>query len=48
MNMKTHTCTLDEKELVLTPTEFSILRILLENKGEVVSAEDLFFFVVCH
>ncbi len=26
----------------MTPTEFSILRILLENKGTVVSAEDLF------
>ena len=27
---------------MLTPTEFSILRILLENKGKVVSSEDLF------
>ncbi|WMC94188.1 VanR-ABDEGLN family response regulator transcription factor [Kineothrix sp. MB12-C1] len=42
MNIKTHECLLDEKSLVLTPTEFSILRILLENKGSVVSAEDLF------
>ena len=30
------------KALVLTPTEFSILRILLENKGSVISAEELF------
>lgn len=33
---------LKRKALVLTPTEFSILRILLEHKGKVVSAEELF------
>ncbi|MCI8920745.1 MAG: VanR-ABDEGLN family response regulator transcription factor [Acutalibacter sp.] len=42
MHTKTHECLLDEKSLALTPTEFSILRILLENKGQVVSAEELF------
>lgn len=42
MNIKTHECTLDEKILTLTPTEFTILRILLERKGNVVSAEELF------
>lgn len=42
MNVKTHECTLNEKPLTLTPTEFDILRILLEHKGEVVSAEELF------
>ncbi|WP_322169849.1 VanR-ABDEGLN family response regulator transcription factor [Acutalibacter caecimuris] len=42
MNSKTHECLLDEKPLPLTPTEFSILRILLENKGQVVSAEMMF------
>ncbi len=42
MDVKTHECTLDERPLALTPTEFSILRILLENKGNVVSAEELF------
>lgn len=42
MNVKTHLCFLDEKELSLTPTEFAILRILLERKGEVVSTETLF------
>lgn len=42
MNTKTHECFLDEKPLNLTPTEFSILRILLENQGQVVSAEELF------
>ena len=42
MNVKTHDCILNENPLTLTPTEFTILRILLEHKGEVVSAEDLF------
>lgn len=37
-----HTCTLNEKPLSLTPTEFSILRILCEQKGTVVSSEQLF------
>ncbi len=45
MNVKTHECLLNEKPLVLTPTEFSILRILLEHKGNVVSAEDLFHYI---
>ena len=42
MNTATYRCTLDEKPLVLTPTEFAILRTLLEHKGNVVSAEALF------
>lgn len=42
LNRKTHQCTLNEEVIPLTPTEFSLLRILLENKGSVVSAEDLF------
>jgi len=33
---------LNEKPLALTPTEFSILRILCENKGNVISSERLF------
>jgi len=42
MNIDTHECYLNEKELALTPTEFSILKILCENKGNVVSSEQLF------
>ena len=42
LNIKTHECMLNEKPLSLTPTEFSILRILCQNKGTVVSAEELF------
>lgn len=42
LNRKTHECCLNEKKIPLTPTEFSVLRILLENKGNVVNAEELF------
>lgn len=42
VNVKTHEVSLNEMPLSLTPTEFSILRILCENKGNVVSAERLF------
>ncbi len=42
MNTGTHDCLLNGKPLALTPTEFSILRILLERKGKVVSSEELF------
>lgn len=42
LNSCTHECLLNEKPLSLTPTEFSILQTLLERKGSVVSAEELF------
>ncbi len=42
IDMNTHECHLNEKPLSLTPTEFSILRILCEHKGNVVSSERLF------
>jgi two-component system response regulator VanR len=42
IDTNTHECYLNEKPLALTPTEFSILRILCENKGNVVSSERLF------
>lgn len=42
MNIKTHECYLNGEKLILTPTEFMILRILLEYRGEVVSSEELF------
>ncbi len=34
LNIKTHECFLNEKMLSLTPTEFSILRILYQKKGQ--------------
>jgi len=42
MNIKAHKCTLNEKPLELTPTEFEILKILCQKKGTVVSSEELF------
>lgn len=42
INVRTHECTLNEKPLILTPTEFSILSILCKEKGNVVSSEELF------
>lgn len=37
-----HRCSLHEKELILTPTEFSILWYLCSHQGHVVSSEELF------
>ncbi len=45
INKLNHTCTLNEKPLSLTPTEFSILWSLCKNRGEVVSSDRLFFDV---
>ncbi|MCB6200975.1 VanR-ABDEGLN family response regulator transcription factor [Extibacter muris] len=42
INVRTHECTLNERPLSLTPTEFSILHILCRKKGTVVSSEELF------
>lgn len=38
----THKCTLYGKEVTLTPIEFSILWYLCENRGKVISSEELF------
>ena len=45
LNVKNYECTLDGQPLALTPTEFSILKMLLERKGQVVSSEELFHAV---
>ncbi len=42
INKDTHKCTLYGKQLPLTPIEFSILWYMCENKGKVVSSEELF------
>ena len=42
LNPATHECSLNERPLELTPTEFSILKYLLERGGQVVSSEELF------
>lgn len=41
----TYECTLNEKRLNLTKTEFSILWILCENRGKVIKSEDLFLMI---
>ena len=43
IDTNTHECLLNEKPLALTPTEFSILKILCMQKGNVVSSEHLFY-----
>jgi two-component system response regulator VanR len=42
LNLDTHECTLDERPLQLTPIEFSILWLLCESAGKVISAEEIF------
>ena len=42
MNRDTHECIYNERELVLTPIEFDILWFLCENRGKVISSEQLF------
>ena len=42
LNLDTRECTLDERPLQLTPIEFSILWLLMESPGKVISAEELF------
>ena len=42
LNKDKHECTLNEKPLSLTPTEFSLLWVLASNRGRVISSEELF------
>ncbi|MCD7957674.1 MAG: VanR-ABDEGLN family response regulator transcription factor [Lachnospiraceae bacterium] len=42
MNRDTHECVFNERELLLTPIEFDILWLLCENRGKVISSEQLF------
>lgn len=42
IDKNTHECFLNERPLSLTPTEFSILWVLCENKGQVISSDRLF------
>lgn len=42
LDVPSHKATLNERPLTLTPTEFSLLRILLEANGAVVSARELY------
>lgn len=42
LNKASHECVYYEQPLTLTPTEFDILWILCENRGKVMSSEELF------
>ena len=42
INKDTRQCILNEEELQLTPIEFNILWYLCENRGKVISSEELF------
>ena len=42
INRDSHKCFLFDKELALTPIEFSLLWYLCEHRGKVVSSEELF------
>ena len=45
LNQKSKQVSVNEKEIKLTPTEFKILEVLLERKGEVLSGEELFYLI---
>ncbi len=42
VDRKSHTVTVYDREVALTPTEFEILFLLAKNKGIVLSSEDIF------
>ncbi len=42
LNRESHECFYNEKLLTLTPIEFDILWLLCENRGKVISSEQLF------
>lgn len=42
LNFRTRECTLNERPVVLTPTEFEVLRILCERRGQAVPAKDIY------
>ncbi len=42
INKLSHICILDDNEISLTPTEFSILWLLCEKNGSVASSEEIF------
>lgn len=42
LNRASHECIYNERNLTLTPLEFDILWLLCENRGKVISSEELF------
>lgn len=45
LNKKSKKVSINGSEIKLTPTEFKILEVLLEKKGEVLSGEELFHLI---
>lgn len=45
LNRKSKKISINGSEIKLTPTEFKILEVLLERKGEVLSGEELFHLI---
>lgn len=45
LNQKSKRVSINGSEIKLTPTEFKILEVLLERKGEVLSGEELFHLI---
>lgn len=45
LNKKSKQVSINGSEIKLTPTEFKILEVLLERKGEVLSGEELFHLI---
>ena len=45
LNQKSKQVSINGKEIKLTPTEFKVLEVLLQRKGEVLSGEELFHFI---
>lgn len=41
LNITTRTCLKDKEEIILTPTEFVMLKIFIEHKGSILSREGL-------
>jgi two-component system response regulator VanR len=45
LNQKSKQVNINGREIRLTPTEFKVLEVLLQRKGEVLSGEELFHFI---
>lgn len=45
MDKENYTCLLNEKPLILTPLEYSLLWYLCKNKGRVIKSDELFYHV---
>ena len=42
LDLRARTCTMNERPVMLTPTEFDVLRVLCEHRGEAVAAPEIY------